>query len=58
MNLRNWLAFLSLRVDHEDNAYDTYPQAEIQEVAEQIEQSIADLFPLTHAAFAKNGRHV
>ena len=53
-NLRQWLHFLSLRI----SGNGSYPQYEIEKVAEQIEQVIAERMPLTHSAFSKNGRRV
>lgn len=55
-NARSLMAFLSLRVDSADNTFETKPQWEIQNVAEQMEAIFAEHFPATHAAFIKNGR--
>jgi len=55
-NARALMNFLSLRVKHPDAAYPSFPQREIEMVAEQMEQLWADLMPLTHAAFERNGR--
>lgn len=55
-NARSLMAFLSLRIDSDDNKFETKPQWEIQNVAEQLEEHFASLFPATHDAFVKNGR--
>lgn len=55
-NARSMMAFLSLRVDSPDNRFETKPQWEIQQVAEDMEFAFATLFPATHAAFIANGR--
>lgn len=46
-NLRNWLQFLELRTS--DQA-----QHEIREVARNIEEAIAGLFPIAHSAWKEN----
>lgn len=56
MNARSLTNFLSLRVDSEDAAVRSRPQAEIQAVAEQMERFFAEHMPLTHASFVKSGR--
>lgn len=55
-NLNGWLGLLSLRIDHPDNQVPTYPQLEIQQVAEQIEALIKALWPAAHAAWELHGR--
>jgi len=55
-NARALMNFLSLRVRHPDSAYPSFPQREIEMVAEQMEVHWARLMPLTHAAFERNGR--
>jgi len=55
-NARALMNFLSLRVKRPDAAYPSFPQREIEMVAEQMEQLWAGLMPLTHAAFERNGR--
>lgn len=55
-NPRSLMAFLSLRVDAENNQFETKPQWEIQRVAEEMGEHFADLFPATEAAFEANGR--
>jgi thymidylate synthase (FAD) len=48
--------FLGLRTRHELARVPTFPQREIEMVAEQMEAAWAQLMPLTHAAFNANGR--
>lgn len=55
VNARSLMNFLSLR-SSEQGTYPSYPQQEIAQVAAQIEEQFAELFPLTHAAFIANGR--
>ena len=56
MNARSLMNFLSLRTKREGSAYPSYPQREIEMVAEQMERLWAPLMPVTHAAFNANGR--
>lgn len=56
VNARSLMNYLSLRVSSPDSMIPTYPQQEIQWVAEQIETHFAELMPVTHAAFVKFGR--
>ncbi len=56
MNLRALMNFLSLRVRSEASAYPSKPQHEINMVADKYEQAFKEHFPVTHAAFVKNGR--
>ena len=56
MNARALMNFLSLRTKSEDSTYPSYPQREIEMVAEQYEAAFSELFPLTHKAFVDNGR--
>lgn len=55
-NLNAWFGLLSLRIDHPDNAVATYPQLEIQQVAEQVEELIKTHWPAAHAAWVASGR--
>ena len=55
-NARALMNFLSLRVTHPDSAFPSFPQREIEMVAEQMETLWTGLMPLTHAAFERNGR--
>jgi thymidylate synthase (FAD) len=56
MNARSLMNFLSLRTKRETSSYPSYPQREIEMVAEQMEALWADLMPVTHAAFEAAGR--
>ncbi len=56
MNARAMMNFLSLRRTSDDSRFPSYPQREIEMVAEQYEQHWARLMPLTHAAFVATGR--
>lgn len=56
LNARSLMNFLSLRTKREDSHFPSFPQREIEMVAEQMEQEWATLMPLTHAAFEANGR--
>jgi thymidylate synthase (FAD) len=56
MNARALMNFLSLRTKREDSTFPSYPQREIEMVAEQMEAEFARLMPLTHGAFDHNGR--
>ncbi len=55
-NPRSLMAFLSLRVHDPDAKFISYPQQEIQQAAKMCEQMLQDGWPLTYAAFVKNGR--
>ena len=55
-NARALMNFLSLRVKNPDATFPSFPQREIEMVAEQMETIWAGLMPLTHAAFERNGR--
>jgi thymidylate synthase (FAD) len=56
MNARSLMNFLSLRTKREDSRFPSYPQREIELVAEQMEQHWSQLMPLTYSAFNDNGR--
>ncbi len=56
MNARALMNFLSLRRHTDDSHFPSYPQREIEMVAERYEQLWSDLMPITHAAFVANGR--
>ncbi|HKA67926.1 MAG TPA: FAD-dependent thymidylate synthase [Actinomycetes bacterium] len=56
MNARSLMNFLSLRTKRENSTYPSFPQREIEMVAEQMEAAWAKLMPLTHAAFEAAGR--
>ncbi len=55
-NARSLMHFLGLRTQHELAAVTSFPQREIEMVAELMEAEWARLMPLTHAAFNANGR--
>ena len=56
MNARALMNFLSLRTSREGSHFPSYPQREIEMVAEKMEQYFATLMPITHGAFEKSGR--
>lgn len=56
MNARALMNFLSLRRSAEGSHFPSYPQREIEMVAEQYEEIFKTLMPLTHEAFVKSGR--
>lgn len=55
-NARALMNFLSLRTRRDDSRFPSFPQREIEMVAEKMEAEWAALMPLTHAAFEANGR--
>ncbi|MET7641772.1 FAD-dependent thymidylate synthase [Streptomyces sp. NPDC005438] len=55
-NARSLMHFLGLRTQHEMASVPSFPQREIEMVAEKLEAHWAQLMPLTHAAFNANGR--
>jgi thymidylate synthase (FAD) len=56
MNARALMNFLSLRTSREGSHFPSYPQREIEMVAEKMEAEFARLMPLTYGAFEKSGR--
>lgn len=56
MNARGLMNFLSLRRRSPDSRYPSFPQREIEMVAERYEEEWGALMPLTRAAFVANGR--
>lgn len=56
MNARALMNFLSLRRNVEGQAFPSFPQREIEMVAERYESDFERLMPLTHAAFVRHGR--
>lgn len=56
MNARALMNFLSLRRNVAGSSYPSYPQREIEMVAEKYEDAWAALMPITHAAFVASGR--
>lgn len=55
-NARSLMHFLGLRTHSEDAAFPSFPQREIEMVAEKMETEFARLMPLTYEAFCLNGR--
>ena len=55
-NARALMNFLSLRTRREDSTFPSFPQREIEMVAERMEEHFARIMPLTHAAWNRNGR--
>lgn len=55
-NARSLMAFLSLRTKRLDSHFPSYPQREIEMVAEKMEIEFMALFPITYNVFNKNGR--
>lgn len=55
-NARSLMHFLSLRTSRENAAFPSFPQHEIEMVAEKMESALDLLMPVTYAAFEKNGR--
>ena len=55
-NPRSMMSFLSLRTKHEDSMFPSYPQWEINQVADKMEEEFFFKFPLTHRAFCESGR--
>lgn len=56
MNARSLMNFLSLRTKREGTFFPSFPQREIEMVAEKMENFWAPLMPMTSDAFTKNGR--
>ena len=56
MNLRSLTNFLSLRRNVEGQTYPSFPQREIEMVAEQMEDHADGIVPITLDAFRRNGR--
>lgn len=56
MNARALMNFLSLRQSAPDSHFPSYPQREIEMVAEKYEEIFKQAMPLTHLAFINNGR--
>ena len=55
-NARSLMHFLSLRTHDPESRFVSYPLAEIEMVARQMEEVFKKLFPFTHEAFVKNKR--
>ena len=56
MNARALMNFLSIRRNVDGQRFPSYPQREIEMVAEKYEEIFKELMPITHDAFIKNGR--
>jgi thymidylate synthase (FAD) len=56
MNARSLMNFLSLRTAREGTHFPSFPQREIEMVAEKMEEFFADKMPITYETFNKNGR--
>jgi thymidylate synthase (FAD) len=56
MNARSLMNFLSLRTKREGTQFPSFPQREIEMVAEQMESQWAELMPMTYDTFNQNGR--
>jgi flavin-dependent thymidylate synthase len=55
-NARSLMAFLSLRTKSEGARFPSFPQREIEMVADAMEEHFARLMPITHGAFLEAGR--
>jgi thymidylate synthase (FAD) len=51
LNARSLMNFLSLRTSREQSTFPSFPQREIEMVAERMEPHFARLMPITYAAF-------
>lgn len=56
MNARALMNFLSLRRHVDGSLFPSYPQREIEMVAEEYEKHFSDIMPLTYEAFKTNRR--
>jgi len=56
MNARSLMNFLSLRTMREGTHFPSFPQREIEMVAEKMEEFFAEKMPITYETFNKNGR--
>jgi len=56
MNPRGLMNFISLRTKSDDSFFPSFPQREIEMVAEKYEQIFSQEMPLTYIAFTNNGR--
>ena len=56
MNARALMNFLSLRTKSDTSLFPSFPQREIEMVAEQMEEVFAAFMPVTWAAFQAKGR--
>lgn len=56
MNARSMMNFLSLRTQRDGTRFPSFPQREIEMVAEKMEAFFAEKMPLTYEAFNEGGR--
>lgn len=56
MNARALMNFLSLRQSVEGQTFPSFPQREIEMVADKYELIFKEIMPMTHKAFVENGR--
>jgi thymidylate synthase (FAD) len=56
MNARALMNFLSLRQNAEGQTFPSFPQREIEMVADKYETIFKEIMPMTHKAFVENGR--
>jgi len=56
MNPRSIMSFLSLRTKHTGSMFPSFPQWEINQVANQVESFFKESFPITQEAFNRLGR--
>ena len=56
MNARALMNFLSLRRHVDGSHFPSYPQREIEIVAEEYEKHFSKIMPITHETFQSNGR--
>jgi thymidylate synthase (FAD) len=56
MNARSLMNFLSLRTKREGTHFPSFPQREIEMVAEKMEDLWKPLMPMTAETFDQNGR--
>lgn len=56
LNARGLMNVLSLRTTHPESTFPSFPQREIEMVAEQMEQHFRQHMPLTWESFERNGR--
>ena len=56
MNARSLMNFLSLRTKREGTHFPSFPQRELEMVAEKMEDAWAQLMPMTYEAFNEHGR--
>jgi thymidylate synthase (FAD) len=56
MNARSLMNFLSLRTTRDGTHFPSFPQREIEMVAEKMEELFAEKMPVTYDTFNKNGR--